>query len=112
MSFGISIGDGVLFSQLVLNALQGAKRAEKEYSELERQVSSLDIMLQLVKEKVSDSKAPPRHADQSIREQIDENVAECQLLLKEMYLLLTKYTILADDSKSWKKMLPKWWKKL
>ena len=53
MSFGYSVGDFVLLTQLAWRSLQNARRACGEHDELAREASSLHVILQRLEIEVS-----------------------------------------------------------
>jgi hypothetical protein len=104
MSFGVSIGDGLLISQLAWRTYQGAKEACGEHDELTREVLSLHKVLQRILDDVSNPASPINRADDGRRKELEEHVASCEPVLKVMNSILVKFNALGDNKRSGRKL--------
>jgi hypothetical protein len=107
MSFGYSVGDGLLLVQLAWSTIQGARRACGEYDELTVEVSSLHRVLQRLQQELTNPDSPVNRADDDRRQELDEFCVGAEQILKVMNAVLVKYNALADDKRSGKKLWQK-----
>jgi hypothetical protein len=109
MSFGYSIGDGIVLVQLAYKVLEGARKACGEHDDLTREVASLHKVLQrLRKELVSPDSLLHRADDR--RQELDEHCKAVEALLKVIDDVITKYSLLS--SKDRKKAAQRLWQKV
>lgn len=107
MSFGYSVGDAVLLTQLAWHTVQGARKACGEHDELTREASSLHKVLQRLQHEVENPESPVNRADEDRRRELGEHVADCERILRVMDEVLTKYNALSEDKRSGKKLWQK-----
>jgi hypothetical protein len=107
MSFGYSIGDGILLVQLAWRTVQGARQACGEHDELTREVSSLHRVLQQLHRELSNPESLLNRADNKQREEMEELCEGCQQILNVMNAIVTKYNTLSDDERSGKRIWQK-----
>ncbi|TVY20463.1 hypothetical protein LARI1_G002273 [Lachnellula arida] len=105
MSFGVSIGDGILLMQLAWNTLQGARQACGEYDELTQEVASLHRVLQRVQREMA--KARPTF-DAEHRKELYGHLEGCAGVLRVLNSILEKYNGLGESDRKGKGL----WKKV
>ncbi|TVY94113.1 hypothetical protein LAWI1_G001232 [Lachnellula willkommii] len=105
MSFGVSIGDGILLMQLAWNTLQGARQACGEYDELTQEVASLHKVLQRVQREMA--KARPSF-DAEHRKELYGHLEGCAGVLRVLNRILEKYNSLGESDRKGKGL----WKKV
>lgn len=107
MSFGYSVGDGILLMQLAWNTLQNTKKACGEHDELTREVASLYKVLQRLQKELSNPVSLLNRADEDRREEMDEHTRGCEQVLRLRDSITTKYNKLPDNEKSAKRLWQK-----
>jgi len=109
MSFGFSIGDVVLLSQLAWRTVEGARSACGEHAELTREVVSLHHVIQRVSDELSnvDSLLNRVEAHDGRRKELDDHINGCRQVLEVVDTILTKYNALGEDKRNGKKLWQK-----
>jgi hypothetical protein len=107
MSFGYSIGDGILLVQLAWKTVQGAIQACGEHDELTREVSSLHRVLQRLHRELSNPNSLLNQADKERREELEELGDGCERILNVMNSIVTKYNMLSDKDMKGKRIWQK-----
>jgi hypothetical protein len=107
MSFGYSIGDGVLLAQLAWTTVKGARQACGEHDELTREVSSLHRVLQRLHRELANPDSLLHRAEDDRRQELDELGKGCEQILNIMNSIVTKYNKLSDKERSGKRLWQK-----
>jgi hypothetical protein len=107
MSFGYSIGDGILLVQLAWKTVQGAIQACGEHDELTREVSSLHRVLQRLHRELSNPNSLLNQADKERREELEELGDGCKRILNVMNSIVTKYNMLSNNDRKGKRIWQK-----
>ena len=107
MSFGYSIGDGILLVQLAWKTLQGARQACGEHDELTREVVSLHRVLQRLQKELSNPDSLLNRADDDRRQELNEHGRGCVQILNIMNSIVTKYNKLSESGRSAKRIWQK-----
>jgi len=84
MSFGFSVGDGILLVQLAWSTLQGARKACGEHDELTREVASLHTVLRRLQKELANPNSLLNRADDDRKQEIDEQCSDCKSILNLM----------------------------
>ena len=109
MSFGYSIGDAVLLTQLAWKTVQNARKACGEHNELTQEVLSLHVVLRRLEHEV----AKPETACKGVRsgesdnEELQVIVNGCRRVLNILDQVLTKYNALGEQERSGRKLWQK-----
>jgi hypothetical protein len=112
MSFGYSVGDFVIVTQLAYSTVQNARKACGAHSALAREVNSLHVVLVRLESEVSRPEsilsAVEGSTDTDGREEKRKELAglvrDCERVLKILASILKKYNALPDDQRSVKKL--------
>lgn len=109
MSFGYSIGDAVLLTQLAFKTVQNARKACGEHDELTQEVLSLHMVLRRLERAVKKPKAAFNtvRSDESDNEQLHVIVGGCRRVLNILDQVLTKYNALGDQERSGRRLWQK-----
>jgi hypothetical protein len=107
MSFGYSIGDGILLVQLAWKTLQGARQACGEHDELTREVASLHRVLRRLQKELSNPDSLLNRADDDRRQELNEHGRGCVQILNVMNSIVTKYNELPESGRSAKRIWQK-----
>ena len=109
MSFGYSIGDAVLLTQLAWKTVQNARKACGEHDELTQEVLSLHVVLRRLEHGVG----KPETAFNGVRsgeldnEELQVIVDGCRRVLNILDQVLTKYNALGEQERSGRKLWQK-----
>ncbi|KAM0800783.1 hypothetical protein BDR22DRAFT_233856 [Usnea florida] len=109
MSFGYSIGDAVLLTQLAWKTVQNARKACGEHDELTQEVRSLHMVLRRLEQAIEKPESPSNgvRSGESDKEELEVIVNGCQRVLRELDQVLTKYNALSAQEKSGKRLWQK-----
>ncbi|CAL3973569.1 unnamed protein product [Diplocarpon coronariae] len=107
MSFGYSVGDCIVLSQLAWNTYQGAKKACGEHDELTREVSSLYKVLNRLQRELSNPESLVHKASLDKRQELEEHAAGCEGILRTMDSVLTKFNALTGEQRRGRKLWQK-----
>ncbi|EPE33178.1 hypothetical protein GLAREA_06190 [Glarea lozoyensis ATCC 20868] len=108
MSFGVSIGDGILLAQLAFRTIQAAKQAGGEHDELAREVQSLYTVLDRLRTEISNPRSPINRANDDKREELESHAKGCKALLKTMESALKRYNRMGPEERRGRR----WWHKI
>ena len=100
MSFGFSIGDFVLLTNLARTTFQNAQKACGARDDLTREVRSLHIVLQRLEVEISKPNSILAQKEDSRREELVTLVKDCEKVLNALSQILTKYNALSDEKRS------------
>jgi hypothetical protein len=104
MSFGYSVGDFVLLTQLAWTVVDNSRKACGERNELARETNNLHMVLRRLSEEVS---KPDSLLSVGTDDRLDEirNIArECRRLLRALDKQLVKYNALTGEKRSFAKL--------
>jgi hypothetical protein len=101
MSFGISVSDVIVVTQLAWNIVQGAKKACGELAELTREVSGIHKILRRLQNDLDDPESLLGRNGQNSerRAELAENFRDCHHPLKLLNSVLTKYNSLSEHKR-------------
>jgi hypothetical protein len=116
MSFGYSIGDFVLVTQLAYSVVINARKACGAHSALAREVNSLHVVLVRLESEVSRPEsilsggAGSEDVDRRVekKKELSGLVSDCERVLKVLASILKKYNALPDDQR----IVQKLWQKV
>ena len=104
MSFGVSISDAVLLTQMAWKTVQNARRACGEYDDLSQEVQSLHGVLRKLEHEIKTPESPLNHPNVSYKEELKTTVNGCKRVLNVLDVILTKYNKLSEKERSTKKL--------
>lgn len=107
MSFGFSIGDFVLLTQLALKIVQNSRQACGAHDELTREVTSLHLVLQRLQLEVANPTSIINRINDGRREELRTIVGGCDRQLKVLDQVLTKYNGLSEETRRTTKLWQK-----
>ena len=109
MSFGYSIGDAVLLTQLAWKTVQNARKACGEHNELTQEVLSLHVVLRRLEHEIEKPETPLNgvRSGESDKEELQVIVNGCQKVLNILDQVLTKYNALGERERSAKRLWQK-----
>ena len=107
MSFGYSVGDGILLVQLAWRTLQGARKACGEHDDLTREVASLHRVLQRLQKELANPDSLLNRADDDRRQELNEHGRGCERVLNVMNSIVTRYNKLSATKRSGKRIWQK-----
>lgn len=107
MSFGYSVGDALLLTQLAWKIVQNSRKACGEHDELTREVLSLHIVLQRLEHEYSKPDSPLNRSNDTYNEELREIARGCERVLRVLDTILKKYNRLSEEDRSWRKLLQK-----
>lgn len=104
MSFGYSIGDAVLLTQLAWKTVQNARKACGEHDELTREALSLHVVLRRLEQEVEKPGIP---ISDVYKEELEVILGGCEQVLSVFDQVLTKYNALSEQERSIRKLCQK-----
>ena len=104
VSFGFSLSDAVLLTQLAWKTVQNARRACGEHDELTHEVSSLHIVLRRLESEIRIPESPLNQSDGSYSEELEVIISGCKKVLNVLDSILKKYNSLSEEERSVKKI--------
>ena len=107
MSFGYSVGDAVLLTQVAWKTLQNTRKACGEHNELTREVLSLHIVLQRLEQEYSKAESPLNRSSDTYTEELQVIGRGCERVLGVLNTILKKYNRLSEEERSWRKLWQK-----
>lgn len=102
MSFGYSVGDALLLTQLAWKTVQNTRKACGEHDELTREVLSMHVVLHRFEQEL-EKPGNPMNEDQSggtYKEELEVIIDGCEKVLKVLDQILTKYNALSETERS------------
>ncbi|KAG8527150.1 uncharacterized protein KY384_008580 [Bacidia gigantensis] len=98
MSFGVSVSDAILLTQLAARAVGNTRKACGEYAELTKSVSNLSVVLDRLE---AELRQPNRalHSNESYQEELKFLTAQCKVGLEELNKVVDKYNALRSEGK-------------
>ncbi|KAK0510375.1 hypothetical protein JMJ35_006807 [Cladonia borealis] len=107
MSFGYSVSDAVLLSQLAWKTVQNTRKACGEHDDLTQEVLGLHIVLRRLKQEISKPESPLNRSGDTYKEEIEIHCSGCSKVLRVLDIILEKYNRLSEEEKSWRKLWQK-----
>ncbi|MCJ1459039.1 hypothetical protein MMC28_009416 [Mycoblastus sanguinarius] len=104
MSFGYSVGDLVLLTQLAFKVVQNSQKACGEYDELTREVTSLHTVLRRLRHEVAKPESPINRPGDTYQEDLEPMVGSCEEILRTLDAILDKYNALNEKERSGRKL--------
>ena len=106
MSFGFSISDAVLLTQLAWKVIQSSRKACGEYDDLTREAASLHIVLQRLQQEVG--KIDGLISNAGYMKELESIIGGCEKVLKKLDAILDKYNSLGEEERTARKL----WRKV
>lgn len=100
MSFGYSVGDFLLLTQLAYRTVQNARKACGAHDDLAREVSSLHTVLQRVEGEVLKPESILNKTEDNRRRELARLARHCERVLKVLEQILDKYNALPNEKRS------------
>ena len=107
MSFGYSVGDAVLLTQLAWKTVQNTRKACGEHDELTQEVLGLHIILRRLEQEISKPESPLNRSGDTYKEEIEIIIRGCSKVLRVLDTILEKYNRLSEEERSWRKLWQK-----
>lgn len=104
MSFGYSLGDAFLLSQLAWKVLQNSRKACGEHDELTCELSTLHTVLRRLGREVEKAESPINSPGETSREELQGIVGDCGSVLDILDKILEKYAALSEEERSTRKL--------
>lgn len=108
MSFGFSVGDFLVVTQLVFRVIQNSKKACGKYNALTREVASLHVVLRRVEAERSKPDSVINQESSIYGQDLQNIVQDIHEIVKVLDTMLTKYNSLSEE----KKRVTKLWQKI
>lgn len=99
MSFECSVSDAVILVRLAWWTLRSARHACGEHAELTREISSLNNVLQYVRQEISNPDSPINRVDNHRREELWDHIAGCERVLNIVVAVSAKYSRLEESGR-------------
>jgi hypothetical protein len=100
MSFGFSVGDFVILTQLAWTTVQNARLATGTHHGLTRELTSLHLVLQRLEREKSKPGSLLSQTDDGRRSELASLLRGCRRLLRRFMNVLEKHNELPKDKKS------------
>lgn len=104
MSFGFSIGDAIVLTQLASRAVQNSRKACGAHDELTHELTSLQLVLGRLKDEAAKSESPINRPDDSCQKELKPLVVGSENILKILESILHKYSSLSQEQRSGRKL--------
>ena len=104
MSFGFSISDAALLTQLAWRTVQRSRQACGEYDELTREVTSLHLILKRLETERKRPESPLNRPSDTCDGELGTIVNGCKKTLGVLDKILDKYNALCDQERSTRKL--------
>ncbi|KAG4438412.1 hypothetical protein IFR05_006118 [Cadophora sp. M221] len=108
MSFGFSIGDFNLLTNLARHTVDNAREACGAHDSLTREVNSLHVVLQRLQLEVSKPDSILNHTEDNRRKELGTLARDCRRVLNVLSSVLEKYNALSEEKRS----VTKLWKQI
>ncbi|KUJ14967.1 uncharacterized protein LY89DRAFT_540000, partial [Mollisia scopiformis] len=100
MSFGYSIGDFIILTQIAYNTVQNALKACGVHDKLTREVNSLRLVLNRLQVEVSKPDSILNQKEDNRRKELATLAGDCRRVLNILTQILEKYNALSDEKRS------------
>ncbi|TVY33243.1 hypothetical protein LSUB1_G007932 [Lachnellula subtilissima] len=107
MSFGYSVGDFMLLTQLAYGVVQNARKACGAHHELAREIGSLHIVLGRVEVEVSKPDSILNNNEDNRKRELEKLARHCEGVLRVLKQVLDKYNALSEERRSVTKLWQK-----
>ncbi|TVY88319.1 hypothetical protein LAWI1_G007066 [Lachnellula willkommii] len=107
MSFGYSVGDFMLLTQLAYRVVQNARKACGAHHDLAREIGGLHIVLGRVEVEVSKPDSILNNNEDNRRRELEKLARHCERVLNVLEQILNKYNALSDERRSVTKLWQK-----
>ena len=107
MSFGFSIGDVSLLTQVAWNVTQNSRKACGEHDELTQEVSTLHVVLKRLQHEITKPESPINKPADTSREEIEFLAGGCHRVLMILDQIWEKYNALSETERSGRKLWQK-----
>lgn len=104
MSFGFSLGDAIVLTQLASRAVQNSRKACGAHDELTQEITSLKLVLGRLKDEAAKAESPINRPGDSCREELQSLVVGSKKVLKVLENILVKYNSLSQEERSGRKL--------
>ncbi|KAL8797398.1 MAG: hypothetical protein Q9195_000553 [Heterodermia aff. obscurata] len=104
MSFGSSIGDLVLLTQLAWKTVQNCRRACGEYAALTHETTTLHTLLQRLESEVQSPDGLINRDTDDVQKELSNIIQGCEKNLRVLDLVLEKYNALSETQRSGRKL--------
>ena len=104
MSFGFSIGDAILLTQIATRTVQNSRKACGVHDDLTREVSSLLLVLRRLEAETAKPDSLINKRDDPCQEELQSLVAGCKKTLGTLEKILDKYNALSEEQRSGRKL--------
>lgn len=104
MSFGFSVGDAFLLTQLAWRTFQNSRKACGEHDELTCQLSTLHTVLRRLVQEIEKAESPINSPGYTSREELEGMVRDCASVLDILDKILEKYVALSEEERSTRKL--------
>ncbi|TVY14039.1 hypothetical protein LARI1_G007596 [Lachnellula arida] len=108
MSFGYSVGDFMLLTQLAYRVVQNARKACGAHHDLAREIGGLHIVLGRVEVEVSKPDSILNNNEDNRRRELEKLARHCERVLNVLEHILDNYNALSDErisvTKLWQKV--------
>ncbi|KAE8453031.1 hypothetical protein EG329_012218 [Mollisiaceae sp. DMI_Dod_QoI] len=100
MSFGYSVGDFILLTQVAYNTVQNARKACGVHDNLTREVNTLHVVLSRLELEVSKPDSLLNRKEDNRRKELATLGSDCRRVLGVLSQILEKYNALSDEKRS------------
>ena len=107
MSFGYSVSDAVLLTQLAWKIVQNTRKACGEHDELTQEALGLHMVLRRLEQEISKPESPLNRSGDTYKEEIEIIIRGCSKVLRVLDTMLEKYNRLSEEERSWRKLWQK-----
>lgn len=107
MSFGYSVGDAILLTQLAWRTVQNARKACGEYDELTQETQALHAVIRRLEQELGKPTCPINRDPGTYEEELQVLVDGCNKSLSVLDQVLTKYNALSEPERSGRRLWQK-----
>ena len=107
MSFGYSVGDAILLTQLAWRTAQNARKACGEHDELTRELQGLHGVIRRLEQEVRRPTGPINRNPDTYEDELEGLVNGCKINLNVLDQVLTKYNALSERERSARRLWQK-----
>ncbi|EHL03761.1 hypothetical protein M7I_0113 [Glarea lozoyensis 74030] len=107
MSFGFSIGDGVMLTKLVWQTVEGTRKACGEYSEMTREARSLGQVFERLRGEIASPESALHRAKDERKRELSKILRRAQRLLEDIEDAIVKYNGLSTEGGGAGKLMQK-----
>ncbi|KAL8823635.1 MAG: hypothetical protein Q9191_005682 [Dirinaria sp. TL-2023a] len=104
MSFGFSISDAIVLTQIALRTVQNSRNACGAHDALTHETSGLLLVLRRLKDETAKAESPINRPADSCQEELQSLVIGCKKTLTTLENILVKYNSLSEEQRSGRKL--------